>query len=240
MHQHLNMPREIVDRIFPFIDELIELHFRFLEQLRYRQMEQKKVETIADILLEQFSGSVLTSTELCPRHIKCSNNRVLFAGPVSGRWKEAYGALSSQNNESLALYKDLMKSDRRFTHFVRSCANNPLLKKKGIPECILFVTTRLTKYPLLIDALIKTARDRPQEKQKLKDASMFVRVSRNCVGEKLPPTNRTKYGFAFTGNPQRREREGGGEGARAALPRHIQGDRRQVLRRVQRQEVQEV
>ena len=69
MHQHLNMPRDIVDRIFPFIDELIELHFRFLEQLRYRQMEQKKVETIADILLEQFSGSVQTSTEFCPRHI---------------------------------------------------------------------------------------------------------------------------------------------------------------------------
>ena len=74
MHQHLNMPREIVDRIFPFIDELIELHFRFLEQLRYRQMEQKKVETIADILLEQFSGSVKTSTELCPLRINCSNN----------------------------------------------------------------------------------------------------------------------------------------------------------------------
>ena len=75
MHQHLNMPREIVDRIFPFIDELIELHFRFLEQLRYRQMEQKKVETIADILLEQFSGAVLTSTELCPLHINGSISR---------------------------------------------------------------------------------------------------------------------------------------------------------------------
>ena len=70
MHQHLNMPREIVDRIFPFIDELIELHFRFLEQLRYRQMEQKKVETIADILLEQFSGSVKTSTEFYPRQME--------------------------------------------------------------------------------------------------------------------------------------------------------------------------
>lgn len=33
---------------------------------------------------------------------------------------------------------------------------NPLLKKKGIPECILFVTQRLTKYPLLIEPLIKT------------------------------------------------------------------------------------
>lgn len=34
---------------------------------------------------------------------------------------------------------------------------NPLLKKKGIPECILFVTQRLTKYPLLVEPLIKTA-----------------------------------------------------------------------------------
>jgi hypothetical protein len=31
-----------------------------------------------------------------------------------------------------------------------------LLKKKGIPECILFVTQRLTKYPLLVEPLIKT------------------------------------------------------------------------------------
>lgn len=32
-----------------------------------------------------------------------------------------------------------------------------MLKKKGIPECILFVTQRLTKYPLLIEPLIKTS-----------------------------------------------------------------------------------
>lgn len=31
------------------------------------------------------------------------------------------------------------------------------MKKKGIPECILFVTQRLTKYPLLIEPLIKTS-----------------------------------------------------------------------------------
>lgn len=34
--------------------------------------------------------------------------------------------------------------------------SHPLLKKKGIPECILFVTQRLTKYPLLVEPLIKT------------------------------------------------------------------------------------
>ena len=64
MYTHLNMPKEIVDRIFPFIDELIELHFKFLEQLRYRQKEQTVVDTIADILLEQFSGLVWLETAI--------------------------------------------------------------------------------------------------------------------------------------------------------------------------------
>ena len=99
-----------------------------------------------------------------------------LAGPISRVWKAAYGTFCSQHNESVSLYKDIMKSDRRFQQFVRQCANNPLLKKKGIPECILFVTTRITKYPLLIEPLIKTARDLPQEQQKLRDANMFVRV----------------------------------------------------------------
>jgi hypothetical protein len=45
----------------------------------------------------------------------------------------------------VSVFKDLMKSDRRFGQFVRQCSENPLLKKKGVPECILFVTTRLAQ-----------------------------------------------------------------------------------------------
>ena len=56
MHKSLNMPRESVDRIFPCIDKMIEIHFSLLEALRIRQNEQPIVSTIADILHEQFSG----------------------------------------------------------------------------------------------------------------------------------------------------------------------------------------
>ena len=71
-----------------------------------------------------------------------------------------------------------MKSDRRFQQFIRQCSDNPLLKKKGVPECILFVTTRITKYPLLIESLIKAAlKDRPAELELLKQANTFVKVS---------------------------------------------------------------
>jgi hypothetical protein len=53
---------------------------------------------------------------------------------------------------------------------------NPLCKKKGIPECILFVTQRITKYPLLIDPLIKTSREQPEECLKLQQVLGFVKV----------------------------------------------------------------
>ena len=33
-----------------------------------------------------------------------------------------------------------------------------MTKKRGIPECILLVTQRMTKYPLLIDTILKTTK----------------------------------------------------------------------------------
>ena len=82
----------------------------------------------------------------------------MFPSPYSEKWQEAYGSLCSGHSEAISVYKDLMKSDRRFQQFVRQCSDNPLLKKKGVLECILFVTTRITKYPLLIEPLKKHTR----------------------------------------------------------------------------------
>ncbi len=53
MYKYLNMPRDVVERIFPCMDEMIDLHFRFLERLRVRQSEKAIVDSLADILLEQ-------------------------------------------------------------------------------------------------------------------------------------------------------------------------------------------
>ena len=56
MFRYLSLSKDIVDRIFPQIDALIDLHFRFLEELRARQNQNPVVETIADILHNQFSA----------------------------------------------------------------------------------------------------------------------------------------------------------------------------------------
>ena len=56
MYKYLNLSKEIIERIFPCIDQLIDIHFRLLEDLRIRQNEQPVMSTLADILLKTFSG----------------------------------------------------------------------------------------------------------------------------------------------------------------------------------------
>jgi len=151
MVTYLDMKPDLLERLFPQLDTLISIHFEFLRQLRITQDSNSVIATIADVLLNQFD----------------SDSAI--------RWQTAYGAFCSQHCDAVNIYKDLLKSDRRFHEFVQQSSHNPLLRKMGIPECILTVTTRITKYPLLIEPLIKTAKDRPEEQQKLRNCLHLVK-----------------------------------------------------------------
>ncbi|XP_072750985.1 uncharacterized protein Cyst isoform X4 [Anoplolepis gracilipes] len=133
LRRHFRFDQPHLERIFPRLRDLIDIHLRFLQKLRKRQNANPVVSTIVDILVEQFSGD------------------------NAQRMKSAYGEFCSRHREAVETYKYFLRNDPRFARFVRHCQTNPLLKKKGIPECILFVTQRLTKYPLLIEPLIKTS-----------------------------------------------------------------------------------
>lgn len=137
--------------MFPRLMDLTEIHLSFLHRLRQRQRMAPVVDTLSDILLEQFSG------------------------PGAQKLKSAYGEFCSRHRDAVDIYKSYLH-DQRFSEFMRHCQANPLLKKKGIPECILFVTQRLTKYPLLIEPLIKTSKDNKVEQEKLGKALAFVKV----------------------------------------------------------------
>lgn len=47
---------------------------------------------------------------------------------------------------------------------------------QGVPECVLFVAQRLTKYPLLLEPLLKTAGDDMHERELLQKALCGVKV----------------------------------------------------------------
>lgn len=140
-----------LERMFPRLLDLIELHLGLMFRLRQRQRESPIVTTIADILLEEFSNS------------------------RAAKLKSSYGEFCSRHREAVETYKCYLQNDGRFGEFVRHCQTNPLLKKKGIPECILFVTQRLTKYPLLIEPLIKTSKENRQEQEALQKALILIK-----------------------------------------------------------------
>ena len=63
MEKYLKLSKEVIERIFPCIDKMIDIHFPFLEELRIRQNERPVVSSISDILHKQFSGNVLTTPQ---------------------------------------------------------------------------------------------------------------------------------------------------------------------------------
>lgn len=56
MLREVNLPKDDVERIFPCLEPLIELHLAFLRRLRERQAKNEVVANISDILLAWFSG----------------------------------------------------------------------------------------------------------------------------------------------------------------------------------------
>ncbi|CAH0551320.1 unnamed protein product [Brassicogethes aeneus] len=150
LHKYFQLGPNL-ERMFPRLVDLTELHLGLLSRLRQRQREKPVVTSIADILLDEFSNI------------------------HSAKLKSAYGEFCSRHRDAVETYKYYLQNDARFGEFVRHCQTNPLLKKKGIPECILFVTQRLTKYPLLIEPLIKTSKENRQEQEALQKALALVK-----------------------------------------------------------------
>ncbi|XP_030377338.1 rho guanine nucleotide exchange factor 18 [Scaptodrosophila lebanonensis] len=158
-----HFPAFNIHSMFPRLQQLTDLHTCFLRQLREKQREQPLVDTIADILLDFFSLEQAQCLRL------------------------AYGEFCANHRTALEQFKQCL-NEPNFAEWYKHCLQNPLLKKKGIPECILFVTQRLTKYPLLIEPLLKSARDNKLETDKLQHAlnlvkSLLVDVDA-CVAEK--------------------------------------------------------
>ncbi|XP_057701735.1 A-kinase anchor protein 13 isoform X2 [Corythoichthys intestinalis] len=141
LQKELQLEPQILERLFPALDELLDFH----TQLLLRMLERKRdslpeggrseqgvvVHRIGDILLSQFSG--------------CNSESM----------KSTYGKFCSRHNEAVNLYKDLLTKDKRFKAFIKKKMSSSIVRRLGIPECILLVTQRITKYPVLIQRILQ-------------------------------------------------------------------------------------
>ncbi|XP_062268683.1 rho guanine nucleotide exchange factor 28 [Platichthys flesus] len=139
MREEVQLDTEAVKRVFPCLDQLLLLHhglFAAMKEQRHGSAQPQGhrnylIQRIGDVLLQQFS-------EESGEHMK-----------------QVYGEFCSRHNEAVSFFKELQQHNKRFQNFIKQQGNNSLVQRKEIPECILLVTQRITKYPVLLERILQ-------------------------------------------------------------------------------------
>ncbi|XP_072272361.1 rho guanine nucleotide exchange factor 28 isoform X2 [Pyxicephalus adspersus] len=157
MKEELQMDHSTVDRIFPCLDELLESHKSFFYNLRERKQESKEgndrnfvINKIGDILVQQFSAE------------------------NSEKMKRIYGEFCSHHIEAVNLFKELQQN-KKFQNFIKVTNSNLQARRRGIPECILLVTQRITKYPVLVERILRYTPEGNEEHKDLCRALCLIK-----------------------------------------------------------------
>lgn len=155
-------------QILPRLDDLLQINGDFLNRLKASEGEDTVVNSIGDILEEQFSGE------------------------NGEKMKSAYGEFCSNHMEGVELYKKLLRTDKKFAHFIKKCNTNKYCRRLSIPECITLVTQRLTKYPMLIEAIVKTTKESKPDFSSLKNSITLVRMILQSVDQTIKDYEKQK------------------------------------------------
>ncbi|XP_069137141.1 rho guanine nucleotide exchange factor 28-like isoform X4 [Argopecten irradians] len=144
--EELHMPQEVVDRLFPNLDDLIDIHLTFLHRLQELQnlRPDHSVDQIGETIVDQFDGE------------------------NAKQMKAAYGGFCCRQKSSNQYYKDLLTKDRKFQSYMKKCNNHTLCNKREIPDFLLAVTQRPSKYLTLIEAILKSTKDKKDRENLIK------------------------------------------------------------------------
>ncbi|XP_016532633.1 rho guanine nucleotide exchange factor 28-like isoform X5 [Poecilia formosa] len=159
MLEELQLDSDCVARIFPCLDPLLLFHrnlFRALQERRQAATQTDNsrnylIHRIGDVLLQQFSDE---------------NAETM---------KQVYGEFCSHHMEAVNVFKELQQQNKKFQSFVRQQSNNSLVRRREVPEFILLVTQRITKYPVLLEKILQYTQERSQEHSNLSDALAQIR-----------------------------------------------------------------
>ncbi|KAJ7398118.1 Rho guanine nucleotide exchange factor 18 [Pitangus sulphuratus] len=117
MREELQFPNAVINKLFPCVDELLEMHGQFLLQLKERRKESLEegsdrnyiIQNIGDLLVKQKIG------------------------------------------------------------------NCPIVRRLGVQECILLVTQRITKYPVLVERIIQNTEAGTRDYEDLTQALSLIK-----------------------------------------------------------------
>nr|XP_035159930.1 A-kinase anchor protein 13 isoform X2 [Callithrix jacchus] len=169
MMTDLLFEQQMVEKLFPCLDELIGIHSQFFQRILERKKESLVDESEKNFLIKRI-GDVLVNQ---------------FSSENAERLKKTYGKFCGQHNQSVNYFKDLYTKDKRFQAFVKKKMSSSVVRRLGIPECILLVTQRITKYPVLFQRILQCTKDDEVEQEDLAQSLSLVKEVIGAVDSKV-------------------------------------------------------
>ncbi|XP_041646746.1 rho guanine nucleotide exchange factor 18 isoform X2 [Cheilinus undulatus] len=159
LKENLQLDSGRLECLFPRLESLLELHTHFLSRLKERQRENLvspnernyTINRVADILIAQFSGE------------------------VGERMKDSYGDFCSHHTEAVSYYKEQLQNNKKFQNIIRKINNLSIVRRLGVTECILLVTQRITKYPVLVERILLNTEAGTEEHEDLIRALCLIK-----------------------------------------------------------------
>ncbi|CAL8345615.1 unnamed protein product [Lota lota] len=159
MLEELQLDWACVARVFPCLDPLMLFHRNLFGALQERRQASAQahqphnylIQNIGDILLQQFSDD------------------------NAEKMKQLYGDFCSHHTEAVNLFKELQQQNKKLQLFVKQQSSKSLVKRREVPEFILLVTQRITKYPVLLERILQYTQEGSKDYSDLSRALFQIR-----------------------------------------------------------------
>ncbi|XP_078108623.1 rho guanine nucleotide exchange factor 1 isoform X4 [Sander vitreus] len=147
--------------IFPNLDEIIEMHYNFYENLKKLRLDDNFiVKSISTTVLNRFGGT-------------------------EGEWFQKLTArFCSHQSWALDQIKSRQKKEPRFNSFILEAESKPQCRRLQLKDIIPIEMQRLTKYPLLLENIAKST-ENPTEKDRIQQSAECCRKILNHVNEEV-------------------------------------------------------
>lgn len=158
------MPREELARLFPNLPELIEIHNSWCEAMKKLREEGPIIREISDLMLARFDG------------------------PAREELQQVAAQFCSYQSIALELIKTKQRKESRFQLFMQEAESHPQCRRLQLRDLIISEMQRLTKYPLLLESIIKYTEGGTSEHEKLCRARDQCREILKYVNEAVKQT----------------------------------------------------
>ncbi|XP_040270116.1 A-kinase anchor protein 13 isoform X1 [Bufo bufo] len=169
MSSELQYEQQVIEKIFPCMEDLLNLHTQFFQRMLERKRESMAEKSEKNFVIRRIG-------DICTHQ---------FSGENAERMMKTYGKFCGHHKEALDYFKDLLSKDKRFQAFVKKKSSSPLVRRMGIPECLLLVTQRITKYPIILERILHYTEENEVEHQSVTYALSLVKDVINGVNNKV-------------------------------------------------------